>query len=75
MMLDYLRTHYLTDEEFAAEAAAHPEDSAIQSSSAKEDPDDSRDTQLDASDSPSDASGGKDESSSDLIEEGDVSAN
>ena len=75
MMLDYLRTHYLTDEEFAAEAAAHPEDSAIQSSSAKEDPDDSSDTQLDASDSPSDASGGKDESSSDLIEEGDVSAN
>ena len=28
MMLDYLKTHYITDEEFAAEAASHPETTA-----------------------------------------------
>lgn len=57
MMLDYLKTHYITDEEFAQEIAAHPDDiaNAVFETEKEAKSDDSTD------DSSADSGGGDDE--------------
>ncbi len=53
MMLDYLKTHYLTDEEFSAEIANHPDDIANTASQAVSETENSLIEDADSSDSDS----------------------